>query len=290
MGLSWDDLRLVKVVAERGGLAQAAASLGINNSTAFRRLGAIEAVLDARLFERHRSGYVPTQAGEAFAALASRMEEDVARVTREVIDRGQAPAGELRVTAAASFVATLMPLFAHFRSRCPLIRLDVVAAEAVLNLSRRDADVAIRASTSAPDNLVGRRIGPIGWAVYGRTEDGAGTRDRHWVSASEAVAGGMIARFVRARAEPERIVLKLNTVQGLAEAVEGGIGIGPLPCMQADARPGLVRLGGVEPELASSLWLLTHPELRHAPRVRAFMDIAADWLVAMRPLMAGAAA
>ena len=288
MGLSWDDFRLVRAIADRGGLTPAAVALGINHSTAFRRLAAIEAALDARLFERHRSGYVPTLAGEAVASVAARMEEDVARVTREVAGRAQAPTGELRVTAAASFVSTmLMPLFAGFRARYPQVRIEIVAAETALNLSRRDADVAIRASASAPPNLVGRRIAEIAWAVYGRAEDGPDLAGRDWVSPDESVAGDMIARFVRARAAPERVVLRINTVQGLAEAVEAGIGIGPLPCIQGDTRPGLMRLGGIEPEIASSLWLLTHPELRQAPRVRAFMDYAADRLVALRPLIEG---
>lgn len=283
MNLSWDDLRLVKAIADQGGLTRAAVLLSINHSTAFRRLAAIERALDARLFERHRSGYVPTRAGEAFVGVASRMEEEVARVTREVAGQAQAPEGELRVTAAAALVAgILMPLFSEFRSLHPQVRLEVISAEAVLNLSRRDADVAIRASIKPPPNLVGRRIAGIAWAVYGRAQDGDGLEGRLWVSPNESVGGEIFSRFVSERAPPERIVLRLNTVHGLAEAIEAGIGIGPLPCMDADARPALKRLTGIAPELEGSLWLLTHPELRHAPRVRAFMDFAGEWLSALR--------
>ena len=288
MPLAWDDFRLVKAVADRGGLTQAAEHLGINHSTAFRRLTAIEGALDARLFERHRSGYVPTPAGAAMLGAATRMDEDVARFTREVAGKAQTPAGELRITAAASFVAgVLVPMLGRFAKAYPLIRLDVVVSEDALNLSRRDADVAIRASDNPPPTLVGRRLAGIAWAVYGRAADGPDLQDRTWISPSDTVASGAHARFVRARAAPDRIALQLNTVLGLAEAIEAGIGIGPLPCMQGDLCPSLMRLTEPEPELASTLWLLTHPYLRHAPRVRAFMDFVGDEMSARCALFEG---
>ncbi|MEA1830764.1 LysR family transcriptional regulator [Methylobacterium durans] len=289
MALDWDDFRLVKAIAERGGLTHAAEALAINHSTAFRRLAAIEASLDARLFERHRSGYVPTASGEAMVRAAARMETDVVTFSREMAGKAQAPAGELRVTAAASFVASvMMPLIGRFCARYPEIRLDLVVSEEALNLSRRDADVALRASDGPPPTLVGRRLADIAWAIYGPADGPREIAGRDWVSPSEGVGGGRHARFVQARAEKGRVRLRLNTVLGLAEAVEAGIGIGPLPCMQGDASPTLFRLGPPEPDLASTLWLLTHPDLRHAPRVRAFMDFMAEETAPMRPLFAGA--
>ena len=74
---------------------------------------------------------------------------------------------------------------------------------------------------------------------------------------------------------------------GLGEAVEAGIGIGHLPCFIADARPALVRLAEPDPELAADLWLLTHPDLRHAPRVRIFMDFMAAEIARQRGLIEG---
>ena len=91
--IAWDDFRLVRAVAERGGLTRAAAHLGINHSTAFRRLAQIEAALDVALFERLRTGYRPTPAGEAMLAAAARMEADVAQFGRAVAGRA---AGERR--------------------------------------------------------------------------------------------------------------------------------------------------------------------------------------------------
>ncbi|MGU3536973.1 LysR substrate-binding domain-containing protein [Methylobacterium sp. A54F] len=289
MAPDWDDYRLVKAIADAGGLTRAAARLGINHSTAFRRLAAAEAALEARLFERLRSGYVPTAAGAAMVAAATRMEEETAGFARAVAGRAVLPAGELRVTAPATlFAETLMPILARFRARYPAIVLDLVLSEEALNLSRRDADVAIRASDAPPPTLVGRRLATVPWAIYGRADQAHGPLEAcAWVTPGESVGGARFLRFVEARTTPERIVVRLNTVLGLREAIEAGLGIGPLPCMSADRRPALVRLGEPEPELQSSLWLLTHQDLRHSARVRVFMDFVGEALAPMRAALEG---
>jgi DNA-binding transcriptional LysR family regulator len=289
MTLPWDDFRLVKAIADKGGLTHAAAHLGINHSTAFRRLAAVEAALDARLFERSRSGYVPTPAGLAMVEAADKMETDVARFGREVLGRTSTPSGELRITAPVGFVTDLlMPLLSRFRETYPDVRLDVVMAEEALNLSRRDADVAIRATSNPPANLVGRRLSGIAWAVYGRRDRLADDVYRtRWVTPGPQVADGRFIRFLRDRTDVREIALQLNAVTGLPEAVLAGIGVGLLPCYLGDRRPDLARLEEIEPAIASDLWLLTHPDLRYATRVRAFMDFMAQAMAPLRPAFEG---
>jgi DNA-binding transcriptional LysR family regulator len=282
--LAWDDFRLVKSIAEARGLTGAAERLGVNHSTVFRRLGQLEAGLGVKLFERHRTGYQLTPAGEEMQSLAARMDEDVATFARKLAGQALSPSGELRVTTNDTLLLHLLtPIFARFCAQCPDIRLDVVLANQALNLSKRDADVAIRATDNPPENLVGRRAATIAWAVYGRAADyprpedasPADCLDRTWVALGDNLSTLKAARFVRERVSPERIVYKVNTVLGLTEAVEAGIGIGPLPCFIADSRPGLVRLAQPDPDFSTGLWLLTHPDLRHSARVRAFLDFVA---------------
>ncbi|TXM64469.1 LysR family transcriptional regulator [Methylobacterium sp. WL120] len=289
MARPWDDFRLVKAIADHGGLTAAATRLGINHSTAFRRLTAIEAALGTRLFERARTGYAATQAGTAMVAAAGAMEETASQFAREVAGRASEPTGQLRVTAPSGLVTDLlMPIFAAFRAHRPGIHLDVVVSDDALNLSRRDADVAVRASNDPSPNLFGRRLATLGWALYGRADRAeADPRRADWVTLSEAVGDGRFLRFVAEHGDPERIALRLNTVTGLCEAVEAGIGIGLLPCLSADARPALRRIGSAEPTFADSLWMLTHPDLRHSVRVRAFMDFVGDAVVALRPMLEG---
>ncbi len=294
--LAWDDFRLVKEIAAAKGLTGAAERLGVNHSTVFRRLGQLEEALHVKLFERHRTGYALTSAGEEMAALAERMEDDVASFARKLAGQAVSPAGELRVTTNDTLLLHLLtPLFARFCAQCPDVRLDIVVANQALNLSKRDADVAVRATDNPPETLVGRRIATVAWAIYGRAEDFEGQPEvdlatlveRPWVALGDHLGPVKAARFVRDRVAPERIVYKLNTVLGLAEAVEAGIGIGPLPCFIADARPALVRLGAPNPDFSTGLWLLTHPDLRQSARVRAFLDFMAAEIVKRRRLIEG---
>ena len=170
--ISWEDFRLIKAVATCGTLAGAAATIGINQSTAFRRLRAIELALKAPLFERHRTGYVLTTAGYQVAMLADRVDEDIVAVMRNLASQDQELMGELRVTMSDSTFADLLaPMLHRFALECPKVTLEVVASNDPLNLSRRDADVAIRASDRPPETLVGRRLARIAWALYRRVAD-----------------------------------------------------------------------------------------------------------------------
>src|SRR5215210_7488503 len=125
--LAWDDFRLVREIAGARGLAGAAERLDVNHSTVFRRLGRLEEALGLKLFERHRTGYDLTPAGEEMAALAERMDDDVASFARKVAGQALTPAGELRVTTNDTLLLHfLTPLFARFRRQCHNLRLDLV--------------------------------------------------------------------------------------------------------------------------------------------------------------------
>lgn len=295
--LSWDDFRLVKTIADAKGLAGAAKRLKVNHSTVFRQLAQVEKNLGVALFERHRDGYELTPAGEEMASLAERMDDDVADFTRKLAGQEMAPAGELRITTNDVLLTHMLaPLLARYSKQYPDIRLDIVLANQALSLSKRDADVAIRATDSPPETLVGRLIANLAWAIYGHAEDFpngeatelTGLYQKRWVAFSEGFSASRTARYIRERVPEERITLKLNTVLGLTEAIENKIGIGPLPCLIGDTHPKLTRLTPPVPEIASTLWLLTHPDLRHSARVRSFMDFMAAELIQLRRLIEGA--
>ena len=295
--LAWDDLRLVKAVADARNLPAAAARIGIDHSTAFRRLRLIEQTLGVTLFEKHRTGYTLTSAGEEVAGLASRVDEDIVSVLRRLAGSELDLAGELRITTNDTLLVELLtPLLARFAETYPGMRLDVILSNAALNLSKRDADIAIRASDTPPDTLVGRRVARIGWALYGRAEDFPDPdmpdletlHGRRWVALGDNLATLKAVRYVKTHVAPERIVYRVNSVLGLAEAVEAGIGIGHLPCFIAGTRPSLRRIGPVNPDFGADLWLLTHPDLRDAPRIRAFLDFLAAEIVRRRAFIEGA--
>lgn len=291
--LPWDDLRLLNAVARARTLPAAAARLGMDHSTVFRRLRQIEAALGTPVFERGPGGYTPTAAGAELIAVAARIEEDLSSALRRVSGQAPAPAGEVRIATSDLLLFELvLPLLTAFRADCPSIRLDLVTGNTPLNLSRRDADVAIRATSAPPDTLIGRKMARIAWAPYAvRTlvEDGATDRllaEGPWVGFGDALAGIAGAAHLR-DVPPERVACRFDTVGGILAGVGAGLGAGMLPCFAGDRHPGLVRLGPPIAALGSDLWLLTHPDLRNAPRIRVVLDFLADRLTALRSLIDG---
>ena len=295
--LSWDDFRYVKAIADTRSLAGAATELSVNHSTVFRRLAQVEQQLGSRLFERSRSGYALTPCGEEMVRLAERMGEDIVAFERQVTGHDLRPSGELRVTTNDTVLVHLMTsVFAGFRKSYPEIALDVVVSNQALNLSKRDADVAVRATDRPPEALIGRRAAGIAWAVFGSSSDAPETfdpdtdaRNAMWVGFAENLANLKAAKWLKEHAAPERIVYRINTVLGLAEAASAGIGLALLPCFIGAATPGLTRLTPPLPDLANGIWLLTHADLRQTARVRAFMDFAGSEIAKQRKAIEGTA-
>jgi len=293
--LSWDDFRYVKAIADTRSLGGAATELGVNHSTVFRRLAQIETQLGSRLFERSRSAYALTPCGEEMVRLAERMGEDIVAFERQVTGHDLRPSGELRVTTNDTVLVHMMTqVFANFRNAYPEIVLDVVVSNAALNLSKRDADVAVRATDRPPEALIGRRAASIAWAVFGASDKApdvfdveAGARAAAWVGFAENLANLKAAKWLKDHAASGRIVYRINTVLGLAEAAAAGIGLALLPCFIGAATPGLRRLTGPLPELTNGIWLLTHSDLRQTARVRAFMDFAAGEIAKQRKTIEG---
>jgi DNA-binding transcriptional LysR family regulator len=286
--ISWEDFRLIKALVACGTLAGAAAAVGINQSTAFRRLRSIEVALKADLFEKHRTGYVLTAAGHQMATLADRIDQDILAVFRNLTTRDQELVGELRITMSDSIFADLLaPMLRRFASKYPKLTLDVVASNEPLNLSRPDVDVAIRASDRPPENLVGRRLARIAWALYRRASDSEETATQNWVSMNGNLTTLKAGRHIETHIPPGQIVCRVNSVLGAATAIEAGIGIGYLPCFTGDARRDLKRISTSLPDFEGTLWLLTHQESRHIPRVRAFLNFAANEIAKQRALIEG---
>lgn len=292
--LSWDEFRLVKAIADARSLVGAAETLGLNHSTIFRRLGAVEQTLGARLFERSRSGYQPTAAGEEMVALAAGMSESVVEFERRVAGRDVKPSGELRITTVDSLAVHLLPpVLARFRQLNPGVHLDIVLAAHQLNLSRRDADVAIRVTNEPPETLVGRRIGPLRWAVYATPklaqQFGAKVlEEAPWVGFGDSLGSPGGRRWTERNIGQRRLVWRVNSILSMAESIAAGAGAGVLPCFIGNSRGDLTRIGAPIAELDIDLWILTHPDLRHSARVRAFTDYVGGELVKLRRVLEGA--
>ena len=292
--LNWDEFRLVKAIADSRSLAGAAELLGLNHSTIFRRLGALEAAVGAPLFERSRAGYDPTAAGDEMIALANRMAESVVEFERRVAGRDLRPTGRLRVTTIDAIGQRFMPaILAQFQAQHPGVVIDLLLSERELNLSRRDADVAIRVTNDPPETLVGRRICTVRWAVYCRRDlaDPTGSEpvdEAPFVGFAQDFGPPPAHRWIEANVRPERFAARANSIHSMLEMTLQGLGAAPLPCYLGDESPALTRLGRTMRDWDLGLWILTHSDLRRSARVRAFMDFAGAEMAKHRRMIEGA--
>ena len=291
---SWDDLRTVLEVARAGSLSGAASALGMSHPTVYRRINQIENDIGVRLFDRGRKGYSMTAAGEELVQFAQRVEDELNRVERRLFGQDLRPAGSVRVTTTDTLLfGILSPLFAAFRERYPEIKLEVVASNHVFNISRRDADVAIRPSRDVPEDLIGRRMSEICMAIYGHrdlveeasAEVALGSLP--WIGLEQGLSYIPVARWLREQDLDRSIVYRVNTLLGSLDAVRSKVGVSVLPCYLGDVEPDLVRLGKPIEALKSELWLLTHSDLRNVARIKAFLDFMAKALRPHGPRLAG---
>jgi DNA-binding transcriptional LysR family regulator len=291
----WDDLRFVLALARTGTMSAAAKHLGVTHTTVSRRLAAFEEQVGVRVFDKHPDGYVATSAGEDLVRVAERMEEEVLSVDARVLGQDERLSGPLRVTTTTGMGVHVADALASFVERFPLVELELSLDYEFRSLTRREADVAIRTTNKPPENLVGRKVARVEFAVYGarslhkRLGKGAQLKDYPWVMWDARLGAQMTERRVDKIAPGRHVSLRVDDQLMFKEALRAGIGVGFLPCIDCDDDPALERLRDIEPDFGMDVWLLTHPDLRNTARVRAFLDHMAPALVEQRDRFAGVA-
>jgi DNA-binding transcriptional LysR family regulator len=296
----WDDLRYFLAVARHGSTIAAAKALNLSQSTVHRRLAELEKRIGRNIVIRHATGYRLTEFGKGLRPWAEQVESAITSVERYLVAADQTPTGTVRVTCSESIGYRLMqsPLLETFHSRHTGLRVELIMSDHFLDIAKGEADVAIRAGVPNEETLVGRKIADVPWALYcsraylarhgrvERTEDIA----RHSVIEFDGdIRDHHAAKWLRSVAPTARVVARSNTVPGLLMTVKSGAGLAPLPVPLGMRETDLVSVLGPVPGLYSPIYLLTHPELRHMPRIRAFFDFIIAEIDSVRPvLMAGA--
>ncbi|TFI60264.1 LysR family transcriptional regulator [Sphingomonas parva] len=279
--LAWDDLLYVLSVGRTGSLSGAARTLRVNHSTVFRRIAAIEEQLGVRLFDRRRDGYAPTAAGEEVIALAGRLDDDVIALERRLAGEDLRPSGTVRFTTTDTMISTVIPICADFRRAYPEICVELVTGNEFLNLTRRDADVALRPSAKPPETLHGRRLATIAFAVYGAPSYLAATggpdldRTHQFCGLDDSLSHLGAYRWIADNVPRERIGFRASSFVALVDAARVGLGLAVLPCYLGE-ESGLQRVGAPLAEVSTDLWLLVHEDLRRTARVRVFLDFVSE--------------
>lgn len=287
--LDWNDLRFILETARQGGISGAARALGVNHATVSRRITAAEAALGARLFDRLPSGYVPTEAGRDAVETAEQMESLGAALDRRIGARDTDLSGRLVITAPQLLIERVLgPILRDFTEAHPRIDLVTRATNDIINLAQREADVAIRIAEAPHPTLVGQRVTEQRAAVYATpaliAADPGGDAPFPWIRFTHWPGPPKEVRSLRPNLVRR---LSVDDMMAAVGAARAGIGATRMACFLGDTDPALARLPGLPDFPYAPVWVLTHPELRHVPRIRTFVDHMVPALRALAPLFAG---
>jgi DNA-binding transcriptional LysR family regulator len=219
---------------------------------------------------------------------------EIDAMDRRLTGRDLKLSGPLVVTTTNTLALRfLFPHLVAFKAEYPGIELELVLDTEFFNLSKRQADIAIRPTLKPPDTLVGRRLAKIAFAPYasktyladnGHIEDLAG---HTWLVFNDSLAHLAAAAWMRENLADTPVAMRTNNLIGILGAATADMGVALLPCFMGDMEPSLRRLRPPEAKIASELWLLTHQDLRNTARVRAFMDFMAAAIIGDKDLLEG---
>ena len=292
---NWDDLRYLLAVAREGSTLAAARALNVNQSTVQRRIAALEEQLEVRLVERMTSGYRLTPAGNAILPAVHAVAAAV-----EAFQRGAAEvahAGIVRLTCPEPIAFRLASsgFLDRFQAIYPGLRVEFVLADRYIDLSKGEADVALR-SGDTDGILVGRKVADSVWAIYAaRTylkrhaapNSIEELREHPLISFDDSLAKHRLSVWLREVAEGAKIAARSDSVLGLVSAAKSGVGIAALPTALGDSEPDLVQIMPPVPELTRAWRILCHPDARHIHRINAFFDFVDSQIDALKPVLTG---
>ena len=280
------DLEVVLAMVRAGTLADAGERLGIDASTVFRSLQRIERGLGAPLFERSRAGYAANELARALADPAEQLETLLEHARATAQQQPDQISGCVRITTTDTILHGLVaPALKLLSARHPWLAYELHTGNDLASLTRRDADIAVRATKRPPQHLVGKQIGVIRVALYVAKKgpikryaevDAGGAA---WIAPDDALPDHPSVVW-RKRHHPKVVPrYRVNSILTVMELIGIGLGVGVLPLFLAAPRKDLVQLTEPLDDAQTDLWLLTHPESRHLRRVSAVYSHLANSLL-----------
>src|SRR5215468_3940708 len=274
----WDDVRFFLAVARTGSLSGAARALGIGHVTVGRRIALLEKRLGVTLLNRTPEGFATTSAGATILRQCVAMENAALDLERVAAGRDSLVAGSVRVTTTEALAYQLIgPAIAALRRAHPDLRIDLTVGVRSLDISRRDADLAVRFARPSASDLVCRRLGEVGFSLYASQRYVARSRTP---KRGRGLAGYDLITFTGAPAatspffmgeslEGARIALRCDNPLIQLKAAANNVGIAELACFLGDSSQDLVRVWPDEAPARRTVWLIVHQDMRRSARIRA---------------------
>lgn len=290
---SWDDAKAFAAVVEAGSWRRGAARLGVSPATISRRVEALEAWIGEPLLERRPDGFRLTSRGEIIVAALDGMRAAADGIRRATAPR---PLETVRVSCTASVGLVLVKHLGELVAAAPGLVLSIMPSRAILSLARREAEIAIRMRVPPDEGrLVSRRLARMRVAIYAArslVEEGA-TPDLSrlpYIGLARPVDRSQTMAALTALVGDRPPVATLDDTQLRLRACADGLGLAVLPCMPADATPGLVRVASFPEALDEDLFLVMHEDLAKSPAVRSAADSLVGLFRRLRPALLGGGA
>lgn len=270
--MSWDDYRFFLAVARAGSLKGAAEALRVDQATVGRRLTALQAEQGAQLLEKRSDGYFLTAAGSRILAHVEAMEEAMLAVDRAILGRDERVEGTVRLAMPGALANQwLIPSLAPLLKQYPKLELQFLTGPEVLNLSRREADLAVRLVRPQARDLKARKIGSLRLGLYAaRGWKGSVADEAPFVGLFESATSDLENAFLRALKFAPRYCLRTGAWESVLTAVRAGLGAGILPTFMGEGDDSLRLIQ--EDKAEAPLWLVVHPEVAESARVRVTID------------------
>ncbi|WP_046270925.1 LysR family transcriptional regulator [Pseudomonas syringae] len=288
--ISHADLSLVLALVRGRTLARAADLLQVDVSTVFRSIRRLETALGAALFEKNRRGYIPTDTAQAMAEQAERAEQALAAARIALQQGEQVVSGTVRLTCTDAVLhSLLLPALADFMPQYPALTLELATSNAFANLSRRDADIALRLTNTPPEHLIGRCLGSADYFICGRPEYREALTQNPasipWISPDDSMPDHTSVIW-RKQAFPGVLPgYRCSNMSAVSQLVAAGLGVAALTGFTVEGLGAVERLSGPLEGCRTDLWLLTRPDCRAlrsvqtllealAPRLRAALQVS----------------
>lgn len=292
--MNWDDLRFFLAVAGAGSLSGAGQQLGVNTTTVLRRVASLEEDLGARLFERERTGYRLTAAGEKLVEALEPVDRRLSALPRDFAAAGEG--NERMVCLAASDILAshiIAPELMAFREAHPGLELELVTDPRVGGLGAaprignplKDVDVALRVARPTQGDMLMRKLGEMAYGLYAAPAylEAHGVPEQMSDLANHDMIGfprnemplGPVWWMSRAE-KSARVAFRSSSLAARTEAARLGFGLTALPCIQGDQQAELVRVFGPDQLGSLELWLMTRNDLAQLAHVRAVMEFLVE--------------
>ncbi len=278
----WNDYRYFLALAREGTLAGAARALTVDHTTVSRRVAALEAALGTKLFVRTPDGFALTQAGQDAQPLVARAADALEAVALRVGGEDGELRGTVRVTVSEAFAPFIVKRLVDMRQRHPEIVIEVLTTNVVSDLTRREADIAVRFVPTPQGELLSRKIGNVAWVACASESylGRAGTPVDFNLAGHDVIAydderaslAG--AQWINSHAAGARIVMRSSSIISALNAATMGMGLAVVPAHLLSGEPTLRAIG--PSFMQSDIFIVVHPDLAKIARIRAVMDFIAD--------------